>query len=201
VTSSVSSRGDLTRISITHTFGVVKMPALERRAANGGFSIGELAERLDVHPRTLMVYERMGLVRPARRSNRRSYSQADVRWVQCLREFNHEGGISLQGLTTLLQFVPCWAIRSALASSSSSSVTPDAFPASESLDRVLRAYAGDARSECRQCGNYRGASARGRQALRENSCGVRVGDAPARAEDAPGSPGARTRGAEIETKE
>ena len=108
-----------------------------------------------MHPRTLMAYERIGLLKPARRARRREYSADDVRWLRCLQEFNREGGISLVGLRTLLQFVPCWAVRSAVAAGPGGECHPASFPGDECLDRVREAYAGAARPECRDCGNYR----------------------------------------------
>ena len=39
------------------------------------------------------------------------YSAPELRWLGCVQELNREGGISLQGLSTLLRFVPCWAVR------------------------------------------------------------------------------------------
>ena len=165
----------------------VRVATSERRGGEELYSIGQLAEKLQVHPRTLMVYERLGLVRPARRSKRRVYSGAELRWVECLREFNREGGVSLQGLSTLLQFVPCWAIRTELAAAHAETAVPTEYPAADCLQRVARAYSGEARPECRACGNYRGGAGRGREALRALSRGVRVGGAPAEPVPVPGA--------------
>ena len=149
-------------------------------------SIGEVAEQLDVHPRTLMVYERLGLVRPARRSKRRAYSSADLRWLTCLRAFNRQGGVSLQGLSTLLKFVPCWAIRAELEGADGEVAVPSAYPASACLSRVARAYAGQAPRECTGCGNYRESAGSGREALHELSRGAHVRGAPPDADTDPG---------------
>jgi len=152
------------------------------------YSIGRVAEGLGVHPRTLMAYERLGLVRPARRSGRRAYSAADRRWLTCLREFNREGGVSLQGLSTLLQFVPCWAIRSELTRGGRKvAAVPSDYPASDCLDRVTRAYSGEACPDCRSCDNYRGGSGPGREALDKLSQGVCFGGTPAGSKKAPGA--------------
>jgi len=117
--------------------------------------IGEAAGRLGVHPRTLMAYERIGLVKPARRSNRRMYSEDELRWLGCAQVLNREGGISLQGLSTLLKFVPCWAILSQAESGGCGDCSPAAHPAEDCLERVRRAYAGSAPETCRTCGIYR----------------------------------------------
>jgi MerR family transcriptional regulator/heat shock protein HspR len=125
--------------------------------------IGPASETLGVHPRTLMAYERMGLVRPARRSNRRYYSADELRWLGCVQTLNREGGISLQGLSTLLRFVPCWAVRSELQAGSEPAV---AAPIERRLERVRRAYAGSAPEYCRDCGVYRESRGPCREALR-----------------------------------
>ncbi|MGQ0721594.1 MAG: MerR family transcriptional regulator [Candidatus Eiseniibacteriota bacterium] len=127
-------------------------------------SIGRASEALGVHPRTLMAYERIGLVRPARRSNRRHYSPDELRWLGCVQTLNREGGISLQGLSTMLRFVPCWAIRSELhAGSGPAGAAP---PIEARLERVRRAYAGSAPEYCRDCGVYRENRGPCREALR-----------------------------------
>ena len=43
------------------------------------YSVGEVAERLGVHWRTLHNWEKAGLVRPARAGGRRVYSEDDMR--------------------------------------------------------------------------------------------------------------------------
>jgi MerR family transcriptional regulator/heat shock protein HspR len=136
-------------------------------AATALHSIGAASETLGVHPRTLMAYERIGLVRPARRSNRRYYSNDELRWLGCVQTLNREGGISLQGLTTLLRFVPCWAIRSELHAAPEPS--PEPTPIELRLDRVRRAYAGAAPQYCRDCGVYRGSRGPCREALRNGA--------------------------------
>lgn len=127
--------------------------------------IGDAAGRLGVHPRTLMAYEKIGLVKPARRSNRRMYSDNELRWLGCVQLMNREGGISLQGLSTLLRFVPCWAILSQMEQGVRGDCSPAAHPAGACLERVRDAYAGHAPATCRSCGIYRENRARARIAL------------------------------------
>lgn len=128
--------------------------------------IGEVARRLDLHPRTLMAWERLGLVKPARLGGRRVYSEGEIRWVGCLQAFNREGGISLQGLSALLRFVPCWAIRAEVERGSAPCV-PSEYPAATCLERVSRAYAADAPASCHDCEIYRDHAASSRRALRD----------------------------------
>ena len=138
----------------------------ELAAAPGGptlYAISTASEKLGVHPRTLMAYERIGLVRPERRSNQRRYSEDELRWLGCLQTFNREAGISLQGLSTMLRFVPCWAVRAEM--SGEGACCPPAYPAGSCLDRVHQAYSGEAPEYCETCGIYQANRGASRSAL------------------------------------
>ena len=74
------------------------------------FTIGVAAQMLDVHPRTLRIYEEKGLVRPMRKGKWRYYTMNDIEWIECLRTMIHEHGISLAAVKKLLQYTPCWNI-------------------------------------------------------------------------------------------
>ena len=75
------------------------------------YPIGIVAELLNVHPRTLRIYEREGLIKPARRSGKRFFSNNDLRWLKCLRKLIHEDGLNIAGIKKLLTLAPCWEIR------------------------------------------------------------------------------------------
>lgn len=74
------------------------------------FTISAAAEMLSVTPRTLRMYERDGLIAPARHGKWRYYSLDNLKWVSCLRTMIHEHGISLAAIRKLLQYTPCWNI-------------------------------------------------------------------------------------------
>ena len=74
------------------------------------YPIGVAARLLNVHPRTLRIYEKEGLVKPTLIGTRRMFSADDIQWITCLRTFIHEEGISIPGLKKLLDFVPCWEV-------------------------------------------------------------------------------------------
>lgn len=74
------------------------------------FSIGTAAAMLEVHPRTLRIYEQEGLIHPLRKGQRRYYSLNDIQWVVCLRSMIHDQGISLAGIKKLLRYTACWSI-------------------------------------------------------------------------------------------
>jgi MerR family transcriptional regulator/heat shock protein HspR len=74
------------------------------------YPIGVAAKLLDVHPRTLRIYEDEELIKPARKGNRRLYSANDITWVGCLRRLIHEEGISIPGIKKLLRYATCYEI-------------------------------------------------------------------------------------------
>jgi hypothetical protein len=68
---------------------------LDQRAV---FIISVAAELAGVHPQTLRIYERKGLVRPKRTSgNTRRYSQADIDRLLAIQELTDEG-VNLAGV-------------------------------------------------------------------------------------------------------
>jgi len=69
------------------------------------------ANRLGLHPQTLRLYEKQGLIIPRRRKGRRYFSDEDLRWIRCIREIIHKKAISIPGLKRLLAFAPCWELR------------------------------------------------------------------------------------------
>jgi MerR family transcriptional regulator/heat shock protein HspR len=74
------------------------------------YPIGVAAKLVNVHPRTLRIYESEGLIKPAHRGSRRVFSPNDIKWIECLRSMIHDEGISIPGLKKLLQLVPCWEV-------------------------------------------------------------------------------------------
>jgi MerR family transcriptional regulator/heat shock protein HspR len=74
------------------------------------YPIGVAAKLLDVHPRTLRIYEDDGLIRPERVGNRRLYSENDLTWIGCLRRLIHDEGISIPGIKKLLRYATCYEI-------------------------------------------------------------------------------------------
>jgi MerR family transcriptional regulator/heat shock protein HspR len=69
------------------------------------YTIATAAELLELHPRTLRLYEQAGLIKPARKNNRRFYSNSDLEWVRVLRHLIHEEGLNQEGLRRMLAMV------------------------------------------------------------------------------------------------
>jgi len=74
------------------------------------YPIGVAAKLLNVHPRTLRIYEDEALIKPTRAGNRRLYSANDIKWVGCLRKLIHDDGISIPGIKKLLRYATCYEI-------------------------------------------------------------------------------------------
>ncbi|MGE5894263.1 MAG: MerR family transcriptional regulator [bacterium] len=74
------------------------------------FPIGIVAELLGTTDQTLRLYEKHGLIKPARKNKNRYYSENDVKWLKCIRELIHTKKISIEGIKKLLEYAPCWEI-------------------------------------------------------------------------------------------
>ncbi|HWR59486.1 MAG TPA: MerR family transcriptional regulator [Thermodesulfovibrionales bacterium] len=76
------------------------------------YSIGVVSELLGTTDQTLRLYEKHGLIMPARRNKNRFYSENDIKWLRCVRDLIHVRKISIEGIKKLLEFAPCWEITS-----------------------------------------------------------------------------------------
>ncbi|GAK50622.1 transcriptional regulator [Candidatus Moduliflexus flocculans] len=67
------------------------------------FMISVVAEMLDIHPQTLRLYEREGLVVPKRTDgNTRLYSQDDIDKLRRVLSLTRELGVNLAGVEVIL---------------------------------------------------------------------------------------------------
>lgn len=70
------------------------------------FTISVAARLVKAHPRTLMIYEKKGLVKPHRTSKeRRLYSPKEIKFLHFIRFLTQEGGINLNGILVLLEAI------------------------------------------------------------------------------------------------
>jgi MerR family transcriptional regulator, heat shock protein HspR len=76
------------------------------------YTIGEAADVLGVSIPTLRLYEREGLIIPARReSKHRRYAESDLNRIRCMRRMINEEKISIAGIRRMLSFIPCWNVK------------------------------------------------------------------------------------------
>jgi len=67
------------------------------------YIISVAAELAGVHPQTLRIYERKGLIEPSRTEGRsRRYSERDIALLQRIQELTNEG-VSLAGVRRILE--------------------------------------------------------------------------------------------------
>lgn len=65
--------------------------------------IGTVADRFGVHPQTLRLYEREGLIRPARSSgNTRLYDRETVERLEIILTLTRDLGVNLAGVEVIL---------------------------------------------------------------------------------------------------
>lgn len=74
------------------------------------YTIGVVAELMGTTNQTVRLYEKHGLIKPARKNKNRFYSENDIRWLFCVRELIHHKKISIEGIKKLLNYAPCWEI-------------------------------------------------------------------------------------------
>jgi len=68
------------------------------------YIISVAAELAGVHPQTLRIYERKGLVRPERTSgNTRRYSDRDIERLRTIQELTQDEGVNLAGVKRIME--------------------------------------------------------------------------------------------------
>lgn len=69
----------------------------------GYFSISVVAKSYGIHPQTLRMYEREGLLKPSRtEGNTRLYAQEDVDRLEAILNLTRELGVNLAGVDIIL---------------------------------------------------------------------------------------------------
>ena len=70
------------------------------------YTIGVVSRMLNIHPQTLRMYERLGLVKPARtEGNTRLYSEADVERIRRIQFLTKELGVNLAGVEVIFDLL------------------------------------------------------------------------------------------------
>lgn len=70
------------------------------------YTISVASEILETHPRTLMMYEHLGLVVPKRTStNRRRFSQRDIMKLQTIQKLTRQHSVNLAGVRHILRLL------------------------------------------------------------------------------------------------
>ena len=70
------------------------------------YAISVAARLCDMHPQTLRLYERIGLVKPSRLDNRnRLYSDRDIERLKKIQRLTQDLGVNLAGVTVIFNLL------------------------------------------------------------------------------------------------
>ncbi len=75
-----------------------------QRKRQGAYMISAVAEMYDIHPQTLRLYEREGLLKPSRtEGNTRYYTEADLGRLEFILSLARDLGVNISGIAIILQ--------------------------------------------------------------------------------------------------
>jgi len=79
------------------------MPPRARKRAKAGYMISAVAELYKLHPQTLRLYERVGLLKPSRsQGNTRLYTDSDLERLDVILTLARDMGVNLAGIEIIL---------------------------------------------------------------------------------------------------
>jgi len=79
------------------------MAVRPRKRAKAGYMISAVAELYRLHPQTLRLYERVGLLKPSRsQGNTRLYTDSDLERLEVILNLTRELGVNLAGIEIIL---------------------------------------------------------------------------------------------------
>ena len=74
-----------------------------KKKARAGYMISAVAELYRVHPQTLRLYERLGLLKPSRtQGNTRVYTDQDLERLDVILTLSRDLGVNLAGIEVVL---------------------------------------------------------------------------------------------------
>src|SRR5882757_9174562 len=73
------------------------------KSKKAGYMISAIAEQYEIHPQTLRLYEREGLLKPSRsEGNTRLYTEDDVERLEVILKLTRDLGVNLAGVEIIL---------------------------------------------------------------------------------------------------
>jgi MerR family transcriptional regulator, heat shock protein HspR len=74
-----------------------------KKKGKAAYMISVVAETYDIHPQTLRLYEREGLLKPSRsEGNTRLYTQEDIERLELILNLTRDLGVNLAGVEVVL---------------------------------------------------------------------------------------------------
>ena len=78
------------------------MPA--KRKSKGAYMISSVAEMYEIHPQTLRLYDKEGLLKPSRSDgNTRLYTEEDLERLEFILNLARDLGVNMAGIAIILQ--------------------------------------------------------------------------------------------------
>ena len=75
-----------------------------KRKSKGAYMISAVAEMYEIHPQTLRLYEREGLLKPSRtEGNTRLYTDGDLERLELILSLARDLGVNISGIAIILQ--------------------------------------------------------------------------------------------------
>src|SRR5580692_7808694 len=75
----------------------------QKKRGRAGYMISAVSELYNLHPQTLRLYERVGLLKPSRsEGNTRLYTEADLERLEVILTLTREMGVNLAGIEIVL---------------------------------------------------------------------------------------------------
>jgi MerR family transcriptional regulator/heat shock protein HspR len=75
-----------------------------KRKSKGAYMISSVAEMYGIHPQTLRLYEREGLLKPSRtEGNTRLYTEEDLERLEFILNLARDLGVNIAGIAIVLQ--------------------------------------------------------------------------------------------------
>ena len=79
------------------------MAGRPKKKAKAGYMISAVADLYKLHPQTLRLYERVGLLKPSRsQGNTRLYTDSDLERLEVILNLTRELGVNLAGIEIIL---------------------------------------------------------------------------------------------------
>jgi MerR family transcriptional regulator/heat shock protein HspR len=78
--------------------------SMTKRKSKGAYMISAVAEMYEIHPQTLRLYEREGLLKPSRTDgNTRLYTDEDLQRLEFILSLARDLGVNISGIAIILQ--------------------------------------------------------------------------------------------------
>jgi MerR family transcriptional regulator/heat shock protein HspR len=95
--------GALSRYAFAQRLETIDIMATKRKS-KGAYMISAVAEMYEIHPQTLRLYEREGLLAPSRsEGNTRLYTDEDLERLEFILNLARDLGVNIAGIGIILQ--------------------------------------------------------------------------------------------------